>query len=53
MIDDSKDGFAFWAEHDQDFNTIDASVFCARGIDVDLAMGTFHVGTSDLVSAAG
>ncbi len=52
-IDDSEDGFAFWAKHNQDFNTIDASVFGARGFDVYLAMGTFHVGTSDLVSVAG
>ncbi len=53
MIDDSEDGVALRAEHDQDFNTIDASVFGAWGFDVGLAMRTFHIGTSDLVSVAG
>ncbi len=52
MIDDSKDGFAFRADHDQDLHPIDASMFGARGSDLDLAMGAFHVGTSELVSTA-
>ncbi len=51
MIDDPKDGFAFRADHDQDLHPIDTSVLGARGIDLDLAMGTFHNGTSDLASA--
>ncbi len=51
MIDDSKDGFAFRADHDQDLHPFDASMFGARGSDLDLAMGAFHSGTSVLASA--
>ena len=51
MIDDSKDCFAFRADHNQDLHSIDASVSGARGSDLDLAMGTFHFGTSDLANA--
>ena len=51
MIDDPKDGFAFRANHDQDLYSIDASVPAARRIEPDLAMGTFHFGTSDLANA--
>ena len=51
MIDDPKDGFTFRADHDWNLGTIDTSVFEVRGSDLGLAMGTFHVGTSNLASA--
>ena len=51
MIDDPKDGFATRADHNQNLDAIDASVTGARGSHFDLAMRTFHVGTSDLASA--
>ena len=51
MIDDPEDGFTFRADHNQDFHSIDASVLGARGSNLDLAMGAFHSGTSDLASA--
>ena len=51
VIDDPKDGFTFRADHDWDLGTIDTSVFEVRGSDLGLAMGTFHVGTSNLASA--
>ncbi len=53
VIDDSEDRVAFRAEHYQDFNAIDASMFGARGFNLGLAMRTFHVGTSDLANAVG
>ncbi len=52
MIDNPEDGFTFRADHNQDLHSIDASVSGARGSDLDLAMGAFHVGTSDLANAA-
>ena len=51
MIDDPKDGFTFRADHDWNLGTIDTSVFEVRGSDLGLAIGTFHVGTSNLASA--
>ena len=51
MIDNPKNGFTCRADHNQDLHSVDASVPGAGGIDLDLAMGTFHVGTSDLASA--
>ncbi len=53
VIDDSQDGVTFWAVDNQDINPFDASVLGARGFDFGLAMRTFHIGTSDLASAAG
>ena len=53
VIYDSEDSVAFRAEHDQDFNTIDASVFGAWGFDLGLAMRTFHISTFDLANVAG
>lgn len=51
MINDPKDGFALRANHDQDLHSIHASVLGARASHFELAMGTFHVGNSDFVSA--
>ena len=51
MIDDPKDRLTFGADNNQDLHSIDASVSGARGIELDLAMGTFHIGTSDLAGA--
>ena len=52
MIDDPKDSFTLRADHNQDFYSVDAIVSGTRGIEFDLAMGTFHVGTSDLAIVA-
>ena len=51
MIDDSEDGFTFRADHDQDLNSIYAGVSGVGAIELYLAMGTFHVGTSGIASA--
>ena len=51
MIDNPKDGLTFRADHNQDLYSIDASVPGAGGIELDLAMGTFHIATSDLAGA--
>ena len=48
MIDDSKDGLAFGAGYYQDLHSVDASMLS----DLDLAMGTFHIGTFEIVNAA-
>ena len=50
MIDYPEDGFTFRANHNQDLHAINTSVSGARRRDLDLAMGTFHVGTSNLAS---
>ena len=50
MIYNPKEGFTFRADHNQDFDSIDAGVPRGGRSDLDLAMGAFHVGTSDLAS---
>ncbi len=50
MIYDSKDGFTFRADHDEDFHSVDARMLGAWRIDLNLAMGTFHAATSALTS---
>jgi len=52
MIDDSKGGLAFGAGHYQDLHSIDASMLSAGGFNLDLAMGTFHLGIFEIVNAA-
>jgi hypothetical protein len=51
MIYNPKEGFTFRADHNQDFDSIDAGVPRGGRSDLDLAMGTFHFGTSDLANA--
>jgi len=52
MIDDSKGGLAFGAGHYQDLHSIDASMLSAGGFNLDLPMGTFHLGIFEIVNAA-
>ena len=51
VVDDSQYRFTFTADHDQDLDAIDASVLGARRFNLDHAMWTFHIGTSDLANA--
>jgi len=53
MIDDSNYGLAFRADHCQDFHPVDASMVSARGFTLDLTMGTFDIGTFEIINATG